>query len=234
MSFFAPSSFLLRGGPSAPLAVFLHVHQYNVRTHLFDVMIRDRIIRFALKPVEKTAASRHDDLADLSAAFIELKISHPSKPLAVLDIDHFFCFKLRIKHPPAPKNAFLYFMHRPRPCFHFLPENRPDFMNKFIQSVQSKRGGRIKSKTGKRGKYHAGKSRNMRGQYSGSPALKGRRKGGSLGEDRGRRYGGERPVYPRKPAACSKRDQTLFLQQRKRGRPVPDRMCRPDQSHQQF
>lgn len=94
------------------MAVILHIHQYDIRSHLFDIPPEDRIIRFTFKPVKKRTAAGDNDLADLSAALVKLKIRHSAQPLAVLDIDHFLGLKFRIKHLLSPKNAFLYYMRR--------------------------------------------------------------------------------------------------------------------------
>lgn len=81
----------LYGGrrPLLPAAL-LHIHQYDVRPHLLDIPIGNRVIRITLKPVEERTAACHDDLAYLSGALVKLKICHFPQSFTVFDIDHFF------------------------------------------------------------------------------------------------------------------------------------------------
>ena len=66
----------------------MDIHQDDIRSDLLDILIGDHDIRLRMQKRKEPVTSRDDDLADTSAAFIDLQILHPSKTLTVPDVDH--------------------------------------------------------------------------------------------------------------------------------------------------
>ena len=82
-------------------SVLRHIYHNHIRSDLFDILIRNRILRIAAKQAFPVFAAdaRHDDFLDHAAALIELEVRHMS---------HFFgsrvslrlpCFLILKKHP---------------------------------------------------------------------------------------------------------------------------------------
>ena len=66
----------------------MDIHQDDIRSDLLDILIRDHDIRLRMQKRKEPVTPRDDDLADTSAALIDLQILHPSKTLTIPDVDH--------------------------------------------------------------------------------------------------------------------------------------------------
>ena len=66
-------------------AVLRHIYHNHIRSDLFDILIRNRILRIAAKQAFPVFAAdaRHNDFLDHAAALIELKVRHMSHFSAV-------------------------------------------------------------------------------------------------------------------------------------------------------
>lgn len=66
-----------------------YIHDYNVRSDLFDILIADYIVRLIAEQSTPFIVSRNNQLENLPRALVEFKIAHLTQPLAVFQVDDF-------------------------------------------------------------------------------------------------------------------------------------------------
>ena len=75
-----------------------YIHNNNIRPDFLNIFKGNAVIRFRIKEIQKLIATGYHDHTDLSAAFVEFKVTNPSQLLAVLQINHIFAFQFRKEH----------------------------------------------------------------------------------------------------------------------------------------
>ena len=75
-----------------------NIHNNDIRSDLFDVLIRNTVIRIRVKKITEFITARHDHLTYFTAAFIKFKITDSSKFFAIPQIDHILGFQFRKTH----------------------------------------------------------------------------------------------------------------------------------------